>query len=117
DDSYKFTAYADNGLYWHGLNLLRQNEPEILYTDDEEQLDWFIYKESDLENLLSTDLHIQDFLNEAKKRLIYQDYLLLMFIIEGHHSVEEIAEFLEFAPSTIYQRKKSIQKRLEGIKG
>lgn len=117
DDRYKFTAYADNGLYWHGLNLLRKNDPESFYAVDENQLDYFIYEKSDLVNLLNTDLHIQDFLNQARKRLTYEDYLLLMFIVENNHSVEEIAQFLEITPSTIYQRKKRIQKRLEGIKG
>ena len=117
EERYKFTVYADNGLYWHGLNLLKQNKPEILHTTDEDQLDWIIHKKSDLENLLNTNLHIQDFLSEARKRLSYQDYLLLMFIAEGSHSVVDIAEFLGLAPSTIYQHKKKIQKRLEDIKG
>lgn len=117
EERYKFTAYAGNGLYWHGLNLLKKNKPEILYTTDEDQFDWMIDTKDDLENLLNTNLHIQDFLSEARKRLSYQDYLLLMFIAEGSHSMVEIAEYLEITPSTIYQRKKKIQKRLEGIKG
>jgi len=118
EECFKFTAYAKNGLYWHGLNLLKQRESQIIYVEDEKQLDWMTHQDSNLEliSLLNSNLHIQDFLKQARKRLTYEDYLLLMFLVEGEYSMADIAEFLQITISTIYERKKKIQQRLQGIK-
>jgi len=116
EDRFKFTAYANNGLYWHGLNLLKKNDSEFLHAEDDDQLDWVIYENSDLMQALNSNLHIEDFLKQARKRLTYEDYLLLMFLVEGEYSIEDIADFFELDMSTIYERKKRIQQRLQGIK-
>ena len=116
EDRFKFTAYASNGLYWHGLNLLKKNDPEFVHAEDEDQLDWIISENSDWMQALNSNLPIEDFLNQARKRLTYEDYLLLMFLVEGEYSMKEIAEFFQIDLSTIYERKKKIQQRLQGIK-
>src|SRR5699024_8270298 len=58
EDRFKFTAYASNGLYWHGLNLLKKNAPELIHAEDEHQMDWVIYENSDLMQTLNSNLHI-----------------------------------------------------------
>src|SRR5699024_5031715 len=75
EDRFKFTAYANNGLYWHTLNLLKQKELSLIRVGDENQLEWMVNENSDLVQGMNTNLHIEDFLNQARKRLTYEDYL------------------------------------------
>lgn len=85
EDRFKFTAYASNGLYWRGLNLLKRNDPELVYDEDESQMDGVTFKDSDLMQALNSNLHIEIFLKQTRKRLTYEDYLLLMFLVEGEY--------------------------------
>lgn len=111
-DCYKFIAYAGQGLYWHGLNLLRQGNLEMIYPTDEEQIDWFIEGVKDTQN----NLYINDFLQQAKPRLSEEDYLLVLYMCEGKYTVLELANLMGVSRTTIYQRRKRIQLRLQDLK-
>lgn len=111
-DRYKFIAYAGQGLYWHGLNLLRQDNLEMIYPTDEEQIDWFIEGVEDARN----NLYVDDFLQQAKPRLSDEDYLLVLYMCEGKYTVLELANLMGVSRDTIYQRRKKIQLRLKDLK-
>src|SRR5699024_8968834 len=115
-DSYRFTSYASTGLYWHGLNLLRKENHVTLQLTENEQIDWLAYEEDASNSMFKSDLFIEDFLKQVKSRLTDQEYLLLLYIVEGKYTVLELAELLNVSRDTIYQRKNKIQKRLHGLK-
>ena len=115
-DRYKFTAYAGRGLYWHGLNLLRQDKLDTFQATDEEQLDWLQEQEEQLTQTSSASLYIEDFLKQARARLAVEDYRLLLYLVEGTYTMKELAKLLGVSRDTIYQRRKRIQDRLQDLK-
>ena len=115
-DRYKFTAYAGRGLYWHGLNLLRQNKMNPVHISDNEEMDWLIEQEGDSDKETQTNIYIEDFLKQAQGRLSEEDYSLLLHIVEGKYTMDELAGLMGVSRDTIYQRKKKIQQRLLNIK-
>lgn len=116
-DRYKFTAYAGQGLYWHGLNLLRQDNLDTVHTPKEEQLDWLLEQEANPNQKSTTTLYIEDFLAQAKSRLSDEDYLLLLYLVDGKYTLNELAKLLAVSRDTLYQRRKKIQTRLQDLKG
>src|SRR5690625_2553586 len=110
-DRYKFTAYAGQGVYWHGLNLLRQDTLETSNPTDEAEIDWLMEEEEH-----SYSLYIEDFLKQARRRLTVEDYLLVLYMSEGKYSMNELANLMGVSRDTIYQRKKRIQLRLQDLK-
>jgi len=116
-DRYKFTAYAGQGLYWHGLNLLRKNNRlDTFYPTDEETMDWLQGQESDSGQNFETSLYIEDFLQQAKARLTAEDYRLLLYLVEGQQTMKALAKRMGVSRDTIYQRRKRIQTRLHDLK-
>ena len=111
-DRYKFTAYAGQGLYWHGLNLLRQDTLETINPTDEAEMDWLMEEEGES----SYSLYIEDFFQQAKRRLAAEDYLLVLYMSEGKYTMNELANLMGVSRDTIYQRKKRIQLRLQDLK-
>src|SRR5690625_3012284 len=83
-DRYKFTAYAGQGLYWHGLNLLRQDTLDTINPTDEAEMDWFMEEEGEP----SYSLYIEDFFQQAKRRLAAEDYLLVLYMSEGKYTID-----------------------------
>lgn len=63
-----------------------------------------------------SDLYLEEFFKQAKKRLTDEDYLLLLYLSDGEYTVKDIAALMQVSLSVIYDRKERIQKRLEGIK-
>ncbi len=115
-DRYKFTAYAGRGLYWHGLNLLRQEQLDTFYATDEEELDWLQEQGEDAPEPFATSVYIEDFLKQAQVRLSTADYQLLLYLMEEKYTMQELAELIGVSRDTIYQRRKKIQGRLKDIK-
>jgi len=115
-DRYKFTAYAGQGLYWHGLNLLRQDKLDTFYATDEETMDWLQGEKGEGGKNFETSLYIEDFLKQAKVRLTAEDYRLLLYLVEGQHTMETLAKRMGVSRDTIYQRRKRIQTRLDDLK-
>src|SRR5699024_768126 len=129
-DRYKFTAYAGRGLYWHGLNLLRQNKLNPLHISDNEEMDCLVEQvgTSDKDEMYQldeqvgtsnketqTNIYIEDFLKQAQDILSEKDYSLLLHIVEGKYTIDELAGLMGVSRDTIYQRKKKIQQRLLNI--
>lgn len=117
-ERYKFTAYAGRGLYWHGINLLKQAKYDPPLTIEDEKLNWLSQQQAEEDNLLSnpSTIHIQEFLQAAKKRLSKEDFELMGFIVEDKHTVQELADLLGTSRDTIYRRKGRIRERLSDIK-
>ena len=65
-DRYKFTAYAGQGLYWHGLNLLRQDNLDTVHTPKEEQLDWLLEQEANPKSKLYDHFIYRRFLSTSE---------------------------------------------------
>lgn len=115
-DRYKFTAYAGRGLYWHGLNLLRQDKLDTFYATDEEEMDWLQEQGEDAAETLTTSIYIEDFLKQAQVRLSAEDYQLLLYLMEGKYTMQELAELMGVSRDTIYQRRQKMQGRLKDLK-
>ena len=113
-DRYKFTAYAGQGLYWHGLNLIRAEDVRAYDTIEDGQLDYLHTSECGFD--LASNLNIQEFFDLARVRLSDEDYELLLYLAEGKYGVQELAEVFGVSRKTIYERNKRICRRLEGIK-
>lgn len=115
EDRYRFAAYTSKGLYWHGLNLIRKEAPSSLSLFDNEQ-DEYIQIEDDSKSESTSSLYIEDFLRQAKNRLTKNEYILLLHLSEGKHSLMDIADLLSISRDTLYQRKKKIREKLDDLK-
>jgi len=115
-ERFKFTAYAGKGLYWYGIDLLHKGYVDNEQLIDRDQLDWFIESDGEVQDTPSSNVFIEDFLTQAKRRLSKQDYLLLLYLIQDNNTVQELADIMGVSRDTIYQRKKKIQTRLQDIK-
>lgn len=115
EDRYRFTAYAGKGLYWHGLYLFRKDNSLLNEVNTMEIAETLQNQE---DNILekNSELFISDFLNHAKNRLVEQDYLLLLYLVEGKRTVKEMARLMNVTRDTIYQRKNKIQEQLFNLK-
>lgn len=114
ENRFKFTAYAAKGLYWFGLNLIRNSNKEYGYASTEDDIEHFWQKQNNEMKSISK-LHIEDFFAQAKKRLSVEDYRLLLYISDGGYTSSEIAILMEVSRSTVYDRIHKIQLRLEGL--
>lgn len=112
----KFVAYAGRGLYWHGLDLLGKKTNLPFDTVDNDYIDWLANHELADSTSFESNLSTEDFFHLAKKRLSEKEYLLLIQLAEGQHTMQELADEYGVARDTIYQWKHKIQNRLEGIK-
>lgn len=115
-ERYKFTAYASQGLYWHGLNIIRNQSNKGFISVEENDLQWLEQKSDTSIQLSTSELYLEDFFTQAKKRLSDDDYLLLLYISEDQYTMQEIADLMGLSRETIYQRKKRIQQKLQDIK-
>lgn len=115
-DRYRFTAYAGKGLYWHGLNLIRKDNAVHTHSLDSDQLEWFTHKDEEPAAPLQSSLFIEDFLQQAKKRLSPKDHELFLYLLEDTYTIQQLANMLKVSRDTIYKRKQKIQERLHGVK-
>lgn len=116
-ERYKFLAYADRGLYWYGLNLLRQQQPHHSFeTVDEESIDRLALKNDLTAGVAEPNLYTQEFFDLAKKRLSAKEYSLLLQFAKGKYTMQELADEQGVSRDTVYQWKYKIQERLQDIK-
>lgn len=112
----KFVAYAGQGLYWHGLDLLQKKKHQAFERPDSESIEYLAdYQTLDLESF-EVDLYMEDFFRLAKKRLSEKDYSLLLQLASGQYTMQELATEYDVARDTIYQWKNKIQARLQDLK-
>lgn len=114
-ERYKFTSYAGQGLYWHGLNLIKKNKKAAFQAIDSKDIEWLNHAQNNKPSTRS-DIVLSDFFCQAKKMLTDEDYLLLLFLADEEYTIDKIAEEMQVSRSTIYQRKSRIQERLQDIK-
>lgn len=114
---YKFVAYAKQGLYWHGISLLRQQNQEPFQPLEMEQIEWWADNEGSSDALPQEEtLQTMEFMEEAKGRLSEKEYQFLLQIVEERYTMKEIAAAYGVSRTTIYKWKEKIQKRLQDLK-
>ncbi|SEQ55563.1 hypothetical protein SAMN04488558_1218 [Ignavigranum ruoffiae] len=106
---YQFVAYAQRGLFWHGLRLMKQFEhKETCCFDAQTSKDIPIVTPS------LSDVHIAEFMQRAKRRLSTWEYQLIILL--NHYSVQEIADQVGLSRYAIYKQRKKIQHKLADLK-
>lgn len=113
---YQFAAYASQGLYWHGLSLIRKNKENVVQAMADETL--AVLPACVTEELGNghVDLHIQEFVESAKARLSDEDYALFCALLEEDLSMQDLANHFGVVRDTIYRRRERIQRQLVGLK-
>ncbi|GAA0355540.1 hypothetical protein GCM10008932_05710 [Alkalibacterium iburiense] len=115
-DSFKFTAYAGRGLYWRGIDLIRNKSLTSCEPVDDEKLEMLTQEKNITSNVLESNYIIQDFYRKAKEKLSTEDYLLFLYLSDSDYTIQQIAETFGVSRGTIYKRKKKIQSKLEDLK-
>lgn len=112
----KFLAYAGQGLYWHGLSLLKKKSQQPFQPIGTDQIDTFSLSDVSEIASLESSLETEEFFDGAKNRLSDKEYLFMMQLIEGRYTMQEIADAYGVSRTTIYKWKEKIQMRLQDIK-
>lgn len=112
----KFIAYAGQGLYWYGLDLIRNKSKNSLKTMEASSLE--IVLDGDYQSIddLESSLFTEDFLRLAKRRLSVRDFDFLLRLIKSQSTMQELADDYGVARDTLYQWKKRLRMRLVDIK-
>lgn len=112
----KFVAYAGRGLYWYGLDLLRDKNKNSFKTMASSTLEFAL--EGDCESIdhLESTLYTEDFFRLARKRLSVKDYDFLVKLSNNSSSMQDLADDYGVARDTLYQWKNRLKIRLEDIK-
>ncbi|MDN6161565.1 MAG: hypothetical protein L0I79_02225 [Atopostipes sp.] len=112
----KFLAYAGQGLYWHGLDLIRNKEGNSLGTIESNSLEYLVDGQFSSDSVSERSLNIKEFFDLAEKRLSKKDFDFLLQLAEGRQTMEELAKDYGVTRATLYQWKKRIKFRLVDIK-
>lgn len=112
----KFVAYAKQGLYWEGLDLLRKDNRRPKKASGSRPIEWLEDRKAVNFDSFDLNLYTEDFFRLAKKRLSSKDFLLLLQLADGQYTMQELADEYGVVRDTIYQWKNRIQERLEDIK-
>ena len=115
-DSFKFTAYAGKGLYWRGIDIIRNKKLTSYELIENENLELLMQENHTHTNLVESNSILEDFFRQAKSRLSEQEYLLFRYLSEGDYSIQEIAKIFNVSRATIYKRREMIQRKLEDLK-
>lgn len=113
---YKFIAYAGQGLYWHSINLIRRQSLQFTAMPDEESMDWLAQKKTVETDSFESTIHTKEFFELAKQRLSKADYVFLIDLIERECTMQELADAYGVSRTTIYNRRKKLQIRLQDLK-
>lgn len=113
---YKFVFYAGQGLYWHGLELLRIRNNRHFDLIENDQLEWFAHQDISDDEALTSTLQTEEFFELAKERLSDKEYSLLLKLAEGSYTMQELADAYEVSRTTIYKWRDKIQTRLQDIR-
>lgn len=113
-DRIRFAAYAGKGLYWHLVNLLRtENQRKETFVED-------ISLMSDTEGmfapLLEGNYALNSFIEGVKQRLDKEELALFYILADGSYEINEIAKNYGVSRKTIYERKKKMVSKIEGLK-
>jgi|SRR5699024_8559317 len=112
-DNYRFTHYAKRGLRWHLIDLLRsakKSNVEVPFLDI-----YFLDKEK-VEHSEDSRLRLSSFYTEVKQKLTKQELTLLVEMIAGNHTLQELATNYGVSRKTISERKKVIRDKLHSLK-
>lgn len=112
----KFIAYAGQGLYWHGLDLIKNRRSNSLKTMEATSLEYLVDGEKFADFYSEKSLEMEEFFHLAEKRLSLTDFDFLVQLADGQRSMEELARQYGVSRTTLYQWKKRIKFRLEAIK-
>ena len=115
-DRFRFTSYAQKGLYWHGLNLIRKKTSPTTSLEEYTQNDSTLQELNGYTHESDTTLFVQEFMKEAVKRLSKHEVVLLHYLVENTYSISELCQRMNVSRDTIYQRKNKIKEKLEGLK-
>lgn len=113
---YQFVAYAKQGLYWHGLSLLRKKNQQPFQPIEMEQIEWWSDNEVSDIPVQEETLQTKEFMEGAKQRLSEKEYRFMLQLIEGQYTMQEIASIYNVSRTTIYNWKEKIQDRLQDLK-
>lgn len=113
---YQFVAYAGQGLYWHGLSLLRKKNQQPFQPLEMEQLEWWADREPTEHALPEESLQTQEFLEAAQERLSKKDYHFMLQLISEQYTMQEIASSYGVSRTTVYKWKERLQTRLLDLK-
>lgn len=108
EDAYVFTAYAQQGLQWYLIDLLRSYSSVSV----EIPLSNFIFTPVGAESFSE---NITAFLSEAKKRLTKSENQLFQSLINGQ-TLSELAKDLGVSKNTMSKRKKRIIEKIKDLK-
>lgn len=114
--NYKFVAYAKQGLYWHGLNLLRKKNQQPYQPIGIDEQEWLVHSDISAADFIKSTVEIEEFFDLAKERLSEKEYLFMMQLIEGKYTMQVIADAYGVSRMTIYNWKEKIQIKLQDIK-
>ncbi len=116
EDSYKFTAYAGNGLYWRGIDLFKNKNFNSLSITEGEVLERMVDASADSQNALESNVFLRDFIRQVQSRLTDSEFLLFNYLAEGEYTTTQIAELMQVSRGTIYARRNNIQMKIQDIK-
>lgn len=112
----KFIAYARQGLYWEGLDLLRKSNREAKKIGESRPIEWLEDRNAVNFNSFNLNIYTEDFFRLAKRRLSSKDFLLLLQLADGQYTMQELADEYGVVRDTIYEWKNRIRDRLKDIK-
>lgn len=110
DCRYQFVAYAQKGLYWFGLDLLKKQDK--CHSQDIDQVS--IKELPSINPSFEANLQISQFFAEAKSRLSAFEFNLLQLL--SQYPVSDIADKLSLSRQAIYEKRKKIQNKLATLK-
>lgn len=116
EDSYKFTAFAGNGLYWRGIDLFKNKNFNTLPISEDEALEKIVNATADEENMLESNVFLREFMSEVRKKLTDSEYLLFSYLAEGDYTMTEIADLMAVSRGTLYNRRQNMQIKIEEFK-
>ena len=109
DDRYRFVAYAQRGLYWYLIDLLRMEPPCTA------SLDHFPQYQDDL-TPLQTPIFLESFIAAARQRLSEDEFQLFQLLASDCGTYNEIASILNITRENLYKRRCKLKQKLHDIR-
>ena len=107
-DKYQFVSYAQKGLNWYLLDLLRSDSSY----NHEFALSEFTFIEDNTKVMPDKML---SFYAEVRKRLNSEEFIIFKGIA-NNYTLKEIAEWLKVSPTTIAKKKRRLVAKLNDLK-
>ena len=121
DDRYRFTAYAQRGLYWHLIDLIRRDQRDLARQETPEDLQAFLENLSEPENIHQAppsiaSMYITRFIEQARHHLSEEEYQLFLLLTTEVGTYTEIAEILGITRENLYKRRIQLRRKLRPLK-